>query len=198
MTLAPVPALSQAANAEHHVGVLAHRLRGSVDLREVDIVELGHRKRCEAHIRDVHEGVETRARLRDDVAAERREIVGACVARRNAGRGALMGDELIRRNTNRRPVGKDVAMQVDQTRRHQLAAGIEYAQRPARRDVGFDRFDHAVTHADVALAAQRLARIEYVSAFDHEIELVVRRHGGARRAAQGERERTGGDEKIAA
>ena len=89
-------------------------------------------------------------------------------------------------------------MQVDQSRRYQLAGGIEYAQRPARRDVGFDRFDHVVTDADVAPAAQRLARIEYVSAFDHEIELVVRRHGGARRAAQGERERTGGDEKIAA
>src|SRR5262249_6403867 len=68
----------------------------------------------------------------------------------------------------------------------------------ARGNVGFDRFDHAVTDADVAPAAQRLARIEYVSAFDHEIELVVRRHGGARRATQGERERTGGDEKIAA
>ena len=89
-------------------------------------------------------------------------------------------------------------MQVDQSRRYQLAAGIEYAQRPARRDVGFDRFDHAEADADVALAAQRLARIECVSALDHEIELVVRCHGGARRAAQGERERTGGDEKIAA
>jgi hypothetical protein len=89
-------------------------------------------------------------------------------------------------------------MQVDQSRRYQLAAGIEHAQRPARGNVGFDRFDHAVADADIAPAAQRLTRIERVSAFDQEIELVVRPHGGARRAPHGERERTGGDEKIAA
>ena len=69
--------------------------------REVDIVKLGNRKWRKAHVRDVHEGIEARARLRDDVAAKRREIVGTRVARRDAGRGALMGDELVRRDTYR-------------------------------------------------------------------------------------------------
>ena len=41
-----------------------------------------------------------------------------------------------------------------------------------------------LTHADVALAAQRLARIEHVTALDDQIELVVRPHGGMRRAAR--------------
>ncbi len=58
-----------------------------------------------------------------------------------------------------------------------------------------DRFDHAVADADVAPAAQALAGIEHVAALDDEIELVVRPHGGARRA--GDRECAGGDEKIA-
>jgi hypothetical protein len=37
------------------------------------------------------------------------------------------------------------------------------------------------------LPPQRLTRIECVSAFDQKVELVVRRHGGARRAAERER-----------
>jgi hypothetical protein len=109
-----------------------------------------------------------------------------------------MGDELVRRDPDRRAVGEDVAMQVNQSRRHQLSGRIEHAQRPDRRNVGFDRFDHTIADAKVAPAAQRLARIEYVSALDQEIELVVRRHGCSCRAARGKGERTGADEKIAA
>ena len=80
-------------------------------------------------------------------------------------------------------------MQVDQAGRHQLAAGVEHAQRARRRNVGFDRLDQAVADADVALAAQLLARVEHVAALDHQVELVVRAHGGARRTGQRGRER---------
>ncbi len=89
-------------------------------------------------------------------------------------------------------------MQVDQPGRDQLAGGIEHALRARRRDVALDRLDQAEADADVALAAQRLARIEHVAALDDEVELVVRPHGGARRAdGRRERERAGGGEKIA-
>jgi hypothetical protein len=98
-----------------------------------------------------------------------------------------------------RAVGIDVAVQVDQARRHQLAGGVEHAQRPLRRDVGLERLDHPIADADVAPAPQRLARVEHVAALDDEIELVVRTHGGERPAAgRGECEGTGGGEKIAA
>ena len=41
-----------------------------------------------------------------------------------------------------------------------------------------ERLDHAPADADVALAPQRLARIEHVAALDDEVELVVRPHRG--------------------
>ena len=49
-------------------------------------------------------------------------------------------------------------VQVDEPGRHELAGGVEERASRAGRDVGFDRLDHAVADADVALAAQRLAR----------------------------------------
>ena len=90
-----------------------------------------------------------------------------------------MRHELVCRDADRRPVGVDVAMQVDQSRRRQLAGGVEHAERARCGDVGFERLDQAVTDADVAAAAQGLGGIEHLGALDHEIELVVRPHGGA-------------------
>jgi len=90
-------------------------------------------------------------------------------------------------------------MQVDQSGRHQLAAGVKHAQRARRRNVGFDRLDRAVANADVAPTAQRLTGVEHIGVLDHKVELVVGRHGGARRAGErgGERERTGTAQKFA-
>ena len=186
-------------DAQHHVGVLGDRLRGGVDLREIDVVKLGDRERRQPHIGDVHKGVKTRARLRDDVAAECREIVGAGIAGRNAGCAALVRHKLVRRNTDRRAVGVDVAMQVDQSGRDQLAAGVEHPQRARGGNVGLDRLDQAIADADVAPAAQRLAGIEHIGGLDHEIELVVRPHRAECLAGQrgSERERAGTGEEFA-
>jgi hypothetical protein len=94
-------------------------------------------------------------------------------------------------------VGIDVAMQVVEAGRHQLAAGVDHAQRAGGRDVGFDSLDRAEADADVAPAAQALARIEHVAALDDEVELVVRPHRGERAAARRhERKRTGSAEEI--
>ena len=76
-------------------------------------------------------------------------------------------------------------MQIDQPGSDQLARCIEQALGARRRNVGFDRLDHAVADADVALAAQVLARVEHVAALDDQIELVVRAHRGERRRACG-------------
>ena len=121
----------------------------------------------------------------DDEAAEGGEVVGAGIARRDAAWSCLECDQLVGRNADRRAVREDVRVQVDQARRHELAGGVEHAQRACGRDVGLERLDHAEADADVALAAQVLARIEHVAALDDEIELVVRPHGGARTAAVG-------------
>ena len=105
MTLAPVPARSQARiarlqrleavlgdhvlghahlDADHHVGVLGDGPGAGVDLRVVDVVELGHREggepacwRCAQRRRGACAG------LRRDVAAEGREVVRAGIARRD-------------------------------------------------------------------------------------------------------------------
>jgi hypothetical protein len=83
-----------------------------------------------------------------------------------------------------------VRVEVDEPRRHQLARGIEHALPAFRRDVRFDRLDHAKADADVALSAQALTGIEHVAALDHKIELVIWAHGGAGRtvARRGESE----------
>ncbi len=154
-------------------------------MREVDIVELGDRERRKPHIGNVDEGVEAGARLRRDEAAERREIIRAGIPRRDAGGGALVGHELVGGNADRRPVRVHVRVEVDQSRRDQLAGGIEHAQRARRRNLGFHRLDHAIADADIAPAAQRLARIEHIAALDHKIELVVRPHRGTCRTARG-------------
>ena len=182
--------------AECDVGVLADRPGAGIDLREIDVVELGDRERREARVGDVDERIEPRARLPDDVAAERREVVGAGVAARHAGGGALMRHQFVGRNADRRAIGKDMRMKIDQAGRHQLAGDVEQALGARRRNVGFERLDHAEADADVALAAQVLARVEHVAALDDQIELVVRSHRGERRRA-GERGR-GAAEKITA
>jgi hypothetical protein len=186
-------------DAQHHVGVLGNRLGGRVDLRKVDIVELGDRERRQSHIGDVHEGVKAGARLRDDVAAEGRKVVGAGIAGRHAGCSALMRHQLVRRDADRGAIGIDMAVEVDQPRRHQLAAGIEDAQRAGCGNVGLHRLDDAVADAEIAPTAQRLARIEHIAAFDYQVELVIRPHGGARRTGDGaaERERRRRAEKFA-
>ena len=107
--------------ADRDVGILGDGLRGRVHIRDVDVRELGDRERREPGIGDVDKGVEAGARLRHDEAAERGEIVGPGIAGRDAGRRALMADELVGRNADRRAVGVDMSVQVDETRRHELA-----------------------------------------------------------------------------
>src|SRR5260370_12602964 len=69
-------------------------------------------------------------------------------------------------------------MQVDQTRRHQLARGVDGLRGAGGRDLVLDRLDHAPANADVAFSAQRLAGIEHGTALDDEIEFVGRPHPG--------------------
>jgi hypothetical protein len=125
----------------------------------------------------MHEGIKPGASLRHDMAAETGKIIGAGVARRHAGRGALVRDQFVGRNANSGAVGIDVAMQVDQARRHQLSGSIEHAQRARLGDVGFHGFNQPEADTDVALGAQRLAGVEYIAALDQQVEFVIRPHG---------------------
>src|SRR5215510_3783782 len=81
-------------------------------------------------------------------------------------------------------------VQVDETWRHELARCIENAHGAGHGNVGLDRFDNAVADADIVLATERLARIEHLAAFDHQIELVLRSHDGM--GGTGKRSRRGG------
>ena len=67
-------------DAKHQVGVLRHGLGRRLRLREIDVVELRHRKRRQPHVGDVHEGVEPGAGLADDGAAKGGDVVGAGIA----------------------------------------------------------------------------------------------------------------------
>ena len=152
----------------HDVGVLGHRLGRGLGLGEVDVVELGHREAGEPDVGDVHEGVEARARLADDGAAEGGEVVGARVARRDQRRRALEGDQLVGGNADGRAVGEDVGVQVDEARRHELAGGVEHALSALSAGMSASSASiSAEADADIALGPEVLAGIEHLAALDH-------------------------------
>ena len=172
-------------DAEQEIRIFRQRHRAGFHLRVVDIVEFGDREAGQPVVGDVDEGVNPRPRLRHDVTAQRREIVDAGVARRHHRGGGLRLHQFVGGNADRRAVGIDVGMQIDQSRRHELARCVDGLGGARRRDLVLDRLDHAPANADVALAAQRLAGVEHVAALDHKVELVVRSHRGV--GASGDR-----------
>ena len=160
-----------------------HRAARGVGVREAEVVELGLGEAGQADVGDVDEGVQAAARRGHHVAAEGGEVVRARVARRHQRGGALERNQLVGRDADRRAVRIDVGVQIDEPRQHQLAGGVEHAVGARRRNVGLDRRDLAEAEADVALAAQLLRRVEQLAALDHQVELVVRLHLRAQRAA---------------
>ena len=119
-------------DAEQEIRIFGQRHRAGFHLRVIDVVELGDREAGQAVVGDVDEGVNPRPRLRHDVAAQRGEIVDAGVARRHHRGGGLRLHQLVGGNADRRAVGVDVGMQVDQARRHQFARGVDGLRRRGR------------------------------------------------------------------
>ena len=71
-----------------------------------------------------------------------------------------------------------MAVKIDETRRYQLAVGVDQAERSRGWNLFRHGLDHPVPNPNVALAPQRLTWIEHLAALDEEIELVVRAHCG--------------------
>ena len=134
---------------------------------------------------DVDEGEQAGAAGAHDEAAKGGEVVGAGVSGGNRGGRGLELRKLVGRDADGRTIRKDMRMQVDHARHHQLAAGIEHLQRAVGRDAGCNFLDLAVADADVAHLRQRLARIQHLSALDQEVELVLRSHGAGNLRRQG-------------
>ena len=65
-------------------------------------------------------------------------------------------------------------MQVDEAGRRELAARVEHSQPAIGGDLALEGLDTTEADADVAPAAQVLARVENVGVLDHEVELVLR------------------------
>lgn len=103
--------------AECNISVFTDRLGAGVHLREIDVVELGNRERCQPDIGDMYESVKPRAGLPHNEASEGGEIIRAGVTRRNTGGGALVDHRFVRRNADSRPVRINVAVQIDEARR---------------------------------------------------------------------------------
>ena len=95
-----------------------------------------------------------------------------------------MRHQFIGRNADGRAVGVGVAVQVDQPRRDELAAGIHHALRTFGGNRRLDGFDQAVANADVALARQAAARIECIGIANQQVEFVIRPHGREHRARE--------------
>jgi len=69
-----------------------------------------------------------------------------------------------------------VGVQVDESRGHELAGGVDPLDRPIGGDARCDRRDLAELDADVPLPTQSLARVEHLAVGDHQ--LVFRRRIG--------------------
>ena len=137
---------------EHDVGVFGHRARRQIDLRVIDVVELGHRKSGQAGDGDVHKRELARARPRHHEAPQPGQVVGAGVARGHHRGRALLRRQFVGRYADRRSERIGMRMQVDEAGRHQLAAGVHHALATFRSNRRLDRFDHAVADADIAFA----------------------------------------------
>ena len=93
----------------------------------------------------------------------------------------LVGDELVGRNADGRAVRINVAVQIDEARRHQLAGGIEHAQRARRRRYRPrpPRSRHSGCRCRACRAAIWLGSSTSPPLMS-EVELVVRPHHGMR------------------
>ena len=98
-------------HAKYHVGVFCQGAGGSFRLGIVNIEQFRDWKTRQTRYRNVHKGKLARARGWHDEPAEGSEIIGTGVARRHHGGGALVGDQLICRNTNGGTVRVGVAVQ---------------------------------------------------------------------------------------
>src|SRR6267378_6128890 len=173
-------------HAEHELRVFSQSLSRLVDVGVVDVEHLADRKAREPDRGDVHEGVNAAPRLRDDVVLERREGVGARIARAHISGGRGIGYELVRGEANRRDLRIDVSVHVDQAGQNEPAPRVQRLLRARLRDVRLQRRDHRVLDADVAPRAQPLARVEHFAAPDDEVELVgLRERAGGAKAEQG-------------
>jgi hypothetical protein len=119
---------------------------------------------------DMWKGKQPAARLRDDLALEAGEIIGPGVARAHIGGGGGERDQFVRRNSDRRSVRIHMRMQVDEAGRDKPALGLDALLGLCRGNAGLDRSDLAEANADIADAAQSLARVDHVAVPDHQIE----------------------------
>jgi hypothetical protein len=160
------------------IRVLGDRQSAGLHLRVVEVVQLCHREGGQAVVGDVDEGEHPRPRLGGDVAPERRDVVGSRIARRDDRGHARERDGLVRRDADRRAVGIGVGVEIDEPRQHELARGIDRLLGALGGDIRLKGGHHAEADADVALGAQRLARVDDLPTLDHQVEAVG--HGGSR------------------
>ena len=123
----------------------------------------------EADGRDVEQRVDSRGRPVDDVLAETGKRAGAARAAIEDRRDAGLEPDDVRIDAERNAVLVDVRMQVDQSRRDQLALGVEHLTGLVRRDVRGDARDASVGDGDVAFRREILRRIDDVAAGNQEI-----------------------------
>ena len=138
-------------DTQREVGVLGHHLGAGLHVGVVDVEHLARGEPArQPNGGDVHEAEQARARLGDDPMAEVAEGIRARVARRHRGGGGGDRHQLVGGQPDAQ-VRTEVRVEVDQPRRHQLAAA---SMRCTARRAGYSPPPprSGRTDADVALA----------------------------------------------
>lgn len=162
-------------DADDDVGVLTHRRDHLARFAQPEIAALADRHLLreaeDAGKGNVDIGQDAHLRTLHDVAAEAKEIAGACAARIDEGGGAALGGKPVGIDAERGAAPIDVAVQVDQAWRDDAPRCIDDLIGAVRRDVGGERRDTAIGDGDIAWRVEPGCRIDQPSALQQEVEL---------------------------
>ena len=150
--------------------MLARHANGLARIEQPHVCGFAHHHRLgegeDAGERDVEERQDADRRGLDHVLAEAVEVAGACAAGIDEGRDAAGARDQLGLDTQRGTAPVDVRVQVDQTRRHDLARDVACV---LAREAVADRGDLAAGEGDVGHLVDSLRGIDDAATLEDQI-----------------------------
>ena len=158
-------------DAQRLIRVVADAADGPVGLREGQVLQLAdaRRERRQAGGAQVHEGVQPRVRIAHHVVAQGRVVAppGAAGVHRGGDARRQAGDVRVHRAGPAAVV--EMAVDVQEARRHQVASHVDHLGRLGDRNVGLDGGHPAAAEGDVAALPHVLGGIENIAVLEEQV-----------------------------